>query len=226
MGSKISVIVIVLALVGLAGVTFDSTYSAPSSEESKMATISEQVEALQESGKVPTFGEYLIDSGYYGVMADVDFNTNEYAKEYDTVISASVKDIGINFAGKYSIVTWGCGVDCQNSTIVDVSTGEIIEYGFITAYGLSYSKDSGLLIVNPVENLIDEKEEDEIVVVTDYYVMDTDNNSLLFVTKIQENSVAFSGCVNVIASAYNFLTTEVREFGNTCAVPFGWEILD
>lgn len=83
---------------------------------------------------------------YEGKLADPDFSTDPDAKRFITRIkNECVK--GINFAGQYTLVTWGCGSPCQNGVVVDRKTGEIFG-GYGTSLGSEYRKDSKMIIRN------------------------------------------------------------------------------
>lgn len=92
-----------------------------------------------------TFKDYPA-AVYKGRLALPDFSTNKDAKRFITRIKEGCKD-GINFAGHYTIVTWGCGSPCQDGVAVDRKTGRIYD-GFGSNLGLAFQKDSKLLVVN------------------------------------------------------------------------------
>jgi hypothetical protein len=48
------------------------------------------------------------------------------AKEHGTVIRKAIMR-GVNFAGHYTVVGWGCGTSCGVYVIVDERTGEVFE---------------------------------------------------------------------------------------------------
>lgn len=62
-----------------------------------------------------------------GILKPVDFSTNKDASQYKTVISEAVAK-GANFAGHFTLATWGCGTDCVGYAVVDTETGKIIAY--------------------------------------------------------------------------------------------------
>lgn len=226
-GSKIPIVIIVVAIVGLAWIIFDSSRTPTHGQEDVNSQNSPDIFLSDNSSyESLVFDNFLVDEKYSGEIAEVNFDTNKLAREFSSVISASVADFGVNFSGKYSVITWGCGVRCQNSTIIDVSDGTIIEYGLITAYGLAYSSDSRLLIVNPEENLPDSFEDEDMNITTDYYVIDDETRTLSFIEKTIPGRGAIDVCIQAIANAYNFLTDEVREFSTPCSIPFGWRIID
>ena len=68
-------------------------------------------------------------------------------KRFKTVIRQQAAS-GPNFAGAYTIVTWGCGSNCQHSVLIDAKKGTAYVLG-VTELGLEYRKDSRLLVLNP-----------------------------------------------------------------------------
>ncbi len=66
---------------------------------------------------------------------------------------------GPNFAGRYTIVQWGCGASCVSSVIVDARTGavyalpfETLSFGMDVQEPFSFRQDSSLLIVRGCPN--------------------------------------------------------------------------
>jgi len=60
---------------------------------------------------------------------------------------------GPNFAGHYTVITWGCGTDCRLVAIVDARTGRVYFAPFTVSIpaDADYRLDSRLLIANPPE---------------------------------------------------------------------------
>lgn len=81
----------------------------------------------------------------------LDFSNYEYKKEYITVTKEGVKEHGINFAGHYCFVYWGCGSPCKLSAVVDLNTGKVYD-GISSGIGYSFKKDSRLMVVNPPDS--------------------------------------------------------------------------
>jgi len=107
------------------------------------------------------FSEYQTQV-YKGKLALPDFKTDPSAKLYKTQIKNQCKSQGINFAGHYTVIEWGCGTECENIAIVDRISGAIyysnIPYnindeGF---FGTKYRPDSRMMIMNSF-NLDDHK---------------------------------------------------------------------
>ncbi len=88
---------------------------------------------------------------YAGETADVNFDSLPDAKLFQTTITKQSAE-GPNFAGHYTIATWGCGTECQGFAIIDAITGDIVEYepsiNHQVSEGLSHVLDSNLLVLN------------------------------------------------------------------------------
>jgi hypothetical protein len=54
---------------------------------------------------------------------------------------------GINFAGYYTIVSFGCGTACQQNLIINRKTGKI-DGEFVTSMGSKFKKNSSLILKN------------------------------------------------------------------------------
>ncbi len=92
-----------------------------------------------------SFKDYPADI-FEGKLADPDFSTNPDSRRFITRIKNECAN-GINFAGQYTLVTWGCGSPCQSGVVVDRKTGEIFG-GYGTSLGSKFRKNSKLIIRN------------------------------------------------------------------------------
>ncbi|WP_298514067.1 hypothetical protein [uncultured Kordia sp.] len=92
-----------------------------------------------------TFEDYKVTI-YNGKLAAPDFSSNPSTKRFVTRIKEACKK-GINFAGHYTLVTWGCGSACQSGVVVDRKTG-VIYSGYGTALGAEFRKNSKMIIRN------------------------------------------------------------------------------
>jgi hypothetical protein len=98
------------------------------------------------------FDNYKVDKVYKGQLASPNFTTDPNAKRFISMIKQGCKE-GVNFAGHYTIVEWGCGTLCAEMAIVDRISGKIIysQIPFDTAdghSGVDYKIDSRMLIIN------------------------------------------------------------------------------
>lgn len=100
--------------------------------------------------KLPRFEDFPATEFSNNKNIVVDINSHPIGREFRTAIRYSVERFGINFAGKYSIVEWGCGTTCSNGVIVDADSGYIYPLPEPMANGYEASKDSRLLIQNPI----------------------------------------------------------------------------
>lgn len=98
---------------------------------------------------VPEFSHYKVEATdtFKGAPAPVDFTSHKGAEKYKTKLMEGEKK-GPNFAGHYTVVTYGCGTQCQDNWVIDVKTGQIIDR-FESVIAPKYALDSSLLIINP-----------------------------------------------------------------------------
>lgn len=82
---------------------------------------------------------------------ELNFKKYEYKKMFITATKEGVKEYGVNFAGKFCFVSWGCGSPCQTSAVVDMESG-IVYNGLPSAVGYKFKKNSKILIVNPPDS--------------------------------------------------------------------------
>jgi len=190
---------------------------------------------FQTDKSLPTFEQYKVGDIFQGTPSEPNFESRPEAKTFITRISEGAKE-GPNFAGHYTVVSWGCGTSCQSSAVLDAKTGDIVVYGILSVYGLSYELNSSLLVVNPRENIPDLLLKDleyysgehyplgSTPGGADYYVLE--NNELKYLDRYSFVNNEASICVQVISPARNPVTDEIREFASPCKIPFGWEALE
>src|ERR1700694_5182515 len=85
----------------------------------------------------PQFRDYFVADTYRGVPARVNFRISPDARSYRTRLREGAAK-GPNFAGHFTIVTWGCGSDCYDIAIVDARTGRVWFAPFTGAIDLSF----------------------------------------------------------------------------------------
>jgi hypothetical protein len=100
---------------------------------------------------IPSFGDFVVhDTTFDGAPAPVDAASAEYGVRFRTALSRAAAG-GPNFAGHFTAVTWGCGTACQVTAVVDAVTGALSQQVLVTARGVSFRRDSGLLIADPAD---------------------------------------------------------------------------
>jgi len=92
-----------------------------------------------------SFSDYFTDV-YHGDIATLDTKSHEAAETFPTRIRQQLAE-GVNFAGRYSLMTAGCGTYCQITVITDVITGKVVE-ALQAEAGVEYQLGSQLLILN------------------------------------------------------------------------------
>jgi hypothetical protein len=78
----------------------------------------------------------------------VNLASHPRAREYRTALRSGAAK-GPNFAGHFTVVTWGCGTSCQSHAIVDAQTGAVYFPGVITSLGAEFHVDSRLFVDSP-----------------------------------------------------------------------------
>lgn len=97
-------------------------------------------------------GNYDVGNMYRGRLAPLDEKSHSDAGTYKAALREGLKQ-GVNFAGKYTVVTVGCGTNCQKHFVIDRETGKILDE-LQSSIGAKYSPDSRLLIINPPDSTV------------------------------------------------------------------------
>ena len=112
-----------------------------------------------QTGKLPKFGNYPAAAEKPRVKS-VDFRRDPSASTFRTRLTGAFRR-GVNFAGHYVLVGWGCGTGCTNGAIIEARNGRVIWpeqlYNLDATYGDSYSdeqitfrKDSSLVVIHGI----------------------------------------------------------------------------
>jgi hypothetical protein len=145
--------------------TAQATVSAVNTVNSSKKTLVSQSNT-QPVSQAPAFKDYPAKKSFSGRPAPVNLASHPQARRFRTVLQQGAKQ-GPNFAGKYTVVTWGCGTSCQAIGIINAQTGSVYMLDRPAEAGVKFQLDSRLLVVNPPTN-ISEKEPDWLQ--THYYV--------------------------------------------------------
>ncbi|MEK6746832.1 MAG: hypothetical protein AABY33_07365 [Pseudomonadota bacterium] len=74
------------------------------------------------------------------------FKKAQKFSRYRSIINDGLSK-GVNFAGHFSFITWGCGTECVEAVIVNVKTGKI--YGYLNShFGFAFKENSRLLVAD------------------------------------------------------------------------------
>jgi hypothetical protein len=95
----------------------------------------------------PRFDDYPSVERYSGPAAPVLVASARYGRTYRTRLRDGSK-AGPNFAGAFTVVTWGCGSSCQVSVVISARTGTLSRQILRTTNGLQYRRGSRLLIAD------------------------------------------------------------------------------
>lgn len=104
-------------------------------------------------GGPPRFEDYLAAPVVIEKRATLKLN-NRFARKYRTALREGLRDYPIEFAGRYVVVTFGCGTTCMFGGWVDSTTGEAFGMpGILATFGpfgietpLVFRTDSRLVI--------------------------------------------------------------------------------
>lgn len=91
---------------------------------------------------------------YEGKIAPIDFTSHPEAPDFETALTEGIKD-GPNFAFYYTIVPLICGGGCREIVVVDARNGKVFFPHLASVSGVDFKQYSKLLIINPIENIID-----------------------------------------------------------------------
>lgn len=97
-------------------------------------------------------GQYNIGDMYRGRLAPLDVSSHSDARTYRSAISNALQD-EVNFAGKYTVVTVGCGTSCQLHFVVDRESGKVLDK-LQGSTGASFAPNSRLFILNAPDSAI------------------------------------------------------------------------
>jgi len=112
----------------------------------------------------PRFDQHLAKHEFTGIPAKVNLSSHPEAPMWRTRLGEGASR-GPNFAGRFTIVGWGCGTDCTHIAIVDATSGAVYfpknlrSLVWTNVYDdvlrddvLRFRKDSDLLIVVGMPN--------------------------------------------------------------------------
>jgi hypothetical protein len=72
----------------------------------------------------PTFEEYPVLEEFQGPRSPPDIASHSLARQFRTMLRKGATE-GPNFAGHYTITSWGCGSACVQFAIIDARNGRV-----------------------------------------------------------------------------------------------------
>jgi len=96
----------------------------------------------------PRFEEYAVPDTFRSAPAPVDLASDSLGRRFRTRLREGAAE-GPNFAGAFTIVSWGCGTGCETHVVVDARTGRIYPQTITTSAGALYRRGSALLVADP-----------------------------------------------------------------------------
>lgn len=107
----------------------------------------------QESASEPRFESFRARV-YRGRVAPVNLRSAKGAGTFRTRLREGAK-AGVNFAGHFSLVGWGCGTGCMSVGIVDAKDGAVHFPKELYAFGVwLFSDDGEVLTFRPDSRLL------------------------------------------------------------------------
>lgn len=102
-----------------------SVLPALAEDEDEDYSNAQTIRATDIPAKPPRFEQYRVARLFRGPRARPDVRSKPRSRMFRTMIRLGVAEHGVNFAGHYSIVSWGCGTGCRGLAVVDVATGQV-----------------------------------------------------------------------------------------------------
>lgn len=100
-------------------------------------------DAAAQKGRAPRFADYPAGAAFKGRPAPAVISSPR-ARLFRTMIRTQARE-GPNFAGHYTVVTWGCGTDCREFAVVDARTGRVYFHPkALTVAGVPYQDEARL----------------------------------------------------------------------------------
>jgi len=126
----------------------DDTLMRADTAPAKVATVAAPTAAVVDTFD---FEDYPAKDSTEGIRpAPVRLETATYGQLYRTKLREGAAR-GPNFAGGFTVVTWGCGTSCQILAVVDARTGQLSRQTLQLAQGARYRRNSMLLLADPID---------------------------------------------------------------------------
>lgn len=171
-----------IVFVIICGISLSGCAAENNSTNSNNANIEEQKPAMTKTESTfqltcenYNFDSFSISGTYTDETSMVNYADRPEALDYQAEINAGVAE-GPNFAGNYRIVDISCGDYCYQHAIIDVRNGFILDDLLLSNYGVSFSNESRLVVLNPPELLPEDVLRVPENTLTSYYELVEDAN--------------------------------------------------
>ena len=156
------------------------------------------VAAFAQKSKVPTFSQYPARVEKARAKA-IDFKHSYGAGTFRTRLNNGLRE-GVNFAGHYIVVGWGCGTGCISGAVIDARNGRVYfpnafhdigvwydDNGY-TPEPVKYKKNSRLFVISGISGDQEERSDDNNIWGDYYYEWKGDGLNLIrFVPRKRTN---------------------------------------
>jgi len=101
---------------------------------------------------LPRFEDFQVPQTSVPPAPKLDTAHNPDAKMFRTVLQSALQS-GPNFAGHYTIATWGCGTQCVSYAVIDAVTGRLSADSVLdfSCHVVDFRKTSSLVIERPMK---------------------------------------------------------------------------
>lgn len=93
---------------------------------------------------------FQVQEAYSGQSAQLDVTSHPEATKHLSALQNGLQQ-EMNFAGRYTVVTVGCGTTCQEHFVIDRQQGKVLDK-VQSSTGAQYRPDSRIFIVNPPDS--------------------------------------------------------------------------
>lgn len=87
-----------------------------------LASLAATTAAQEAKSDAPRFEDYTV-AVWRGKTVPLNQRSHPLARKYRTLMSQQIKESGVNFAGRYTLASMGCGTGCSITAIIDARTG-------------------------------------------------------------------------------------------------------
>lgn len=95
--------------------------------------------ANAKADEVPKFSQFPAREYSRGPTGRLDLS-DPHAYSYRTRLREGAQQ-GANFAGHYTVMTWGCGTDCATGAIIDALTGHVVFLPSVDSNQMEHERD-------------------------------------------------------------------------------------